>query len=248
MDWIKIGLVNGAIILAMYFLDRWRMKKLRLKKQGVAVHLERTEDASRCFKTDESKRKFEKEEVDPAAAGIAGETIVAGQLSRLPEKYKVFHKVWLDSRPPRQIDHVVVSDDVVFVLETKNYSTKVRLSQSRKGKWYKKNGDYCSDNSLRNPFTQLILYVGILKNMLLRRGMDKVVVQPVVVSVGKLQLDGIASNIPIVCSNEICSYIVNYYSPFWLSSDKKQRLSSFFNECVQANRPGDETSVEASSS
>ena len=52
---------------------------------------------------------------------------MADCLDRLPESYKVFNDLLLQSKDGRtfQLDHVVVSPFGVFVIETKNYTGKI---------------------------------------------------------------------------------------------------------------------------
>jgi len=60
----------------------------------------------------------------PKIKGFFGEKSVAFQLSRLdPSKYKVINNIILQSgEKTTQIDHVVVSNYGIFVIETKNYN------------------------------------------------------------------------------------------------------------------------------
>lgn len=60
----------------------------------------------------------------PVILGRLGETSVSARLARLPkDRYTVFHDVLLDtSRGTTQIDHIVVAETGIFVIETKNYT------------------------------------------------------------------------------------------------------------------------------
>ncbi|MGL5383502.1 MAG: nuclease-related domain-containing protein [Culicoidibacterales bacterium] len=71
----------------------------------------------------------------PVIIGFLGERNVKKQLNKLPESYKLFHDVMfqLDNKMC-QIDHIVVSEHGIFVLETKNYSGTIYGSKKPK-KW-----------------------------------------------------------------------------------------------------------------
>src|SRR5690554_6493192 len=60
----------------------------------------------------------------PQIKGFIGEKIIAFVLKRLDkEKYTVINDVMVETeRGTSQIDHVIVSDYGIFVVETKNYS------------------------------------------------------------------------------------------------------------------------------
>ncbi|MDN5364321.1 MAG: hypothetical protein PWQ91_1383 [Eubacteriales bacterium] len=65
----------------------------------------------------------------PKIRGFFGEKSVAFFLSRLdPAKYKVLHNVMLPAgSKTTQIDHIVVSNYGIFVIETKNYGGWITL-------------------------------------------------------------------------------------------------------------------------
>lgn len=84
--------------------------------------------------------------------GKYGELKVAHILSRLPKEYHVFNDVYLVVKGrSSQIDHVVISQYGIFVIETKNYSGAVYGSENAEN-WtqYLKGVGY----KFRNPIKQ----------------------------------------------------------------------------------------------
>lgn len=72
----------------------------------------------------------------PKIKGFLGEKVVSAILSRLnPQKYTVINDVMLNiNGKTSQIDHVVVSNYGIFVIETKNYKGWI-LGDERSEYW-----------------------------------------------------------------------------------------------------------------
>lgn len=76
------------------------------------------------------------EELNPLIAGAIGENLVVKELEKLSDKYILFNDFSMDFKPPIynkkendrifsiQIDHLLVADSGIFILETKNWSKK----------------------------------------------------------------------------------------------------------------------------
>lgn len=73
---------------------------------------------------------------EPKIKGYLGEKAIAGILSKLePEKYTVINDVMLNvGGKTSQMDHIVVSDYGIFVIEAKNYKGWI-LGDERNGQW-----------------------------------------------------------------------------------------------------------------
>ena len=96
--------------------------------------------------------------------GDYGELRVAQILSQLPDEYHVFNDVYLETHGrSSQIDHVVISQYGVFVIETKNYSGAVYGSENAE-QWtqYLKGDGY----EFRNPIKQNQSHVWAIKDTL----------------------------------------------------------------------------------
>lgn len=63
---------------------------------------------------------------EPLMQGVQGETIVAQELSRLPDSYYIIHDVTLYFKIKVQIDHVVVGPTGIFAIETKSMGGHLR--------------------------------------------------------------------------------------------------------------------------
>ena len=73
-------------------------------------------------------------ELQPLIAGAIGEDLVVNEIRKLSEKFTLFNDFYVEFNPPIynkkdndriysvQIDHLLVSDSGIFIIETKNWS------------------------------------------------------------------------------------------------------------------------------
>ena len=101
----------------------------------------------------------------PKIKGFIGEKSVAFLLSRLdPTKYRVINDVMLDvDGKTSQIDHLVVSDFGVFVIETKNYKGWI-IGEEHSESWTQV--IYKRKEKLYNPIRQNYGHIQALKHHL----------------------------------------------------------------------------------
>lgn len=101
----------------------------------------------------------------PKIKGYYGEKSVAFFLSRLdPEKYKVINNIMLQvGGRTSQIDHVVVSDYGIFVIETKNYQGWI-IGNEYDDNWTQV--IYKRKEKLHNPIKQNYGHIQALKEVL----------------------------------------------------------------------------------
>ncbi|MBA5630342.1 NERD domain-containing protein [Moheibacter lacus] len=100
----------------------------------------------------------------PKIKGIVGENQVSGVLRKLGKDYVVIHNVKLNIRGSlSQIDHVVVSDYGVFVIETKNYKGWI-LGYENSQNWTQVIYKY--KNKFYNPVLQNRGHIYALKYLL----------------------------------------------------------------------------------
>ena len=101
----------------------------------------------------------------PKIKGYFGERSVAFFLSRLdPSKYKVINNIMLQfGRRTTQIDHVVVSNYGIFVIETKNYKGWI-LGNEYDEYWTQV--IFKRKEKLRNPIKQNYVHIDALKEAL----------------------------------------------------------------------------------
>lgn len=101
----------------------------------------------------------------PNIKGFMGEKTVAFLLSGLdPKKYKVINNIMLQvNGRTMQIDHIVVSNYGVFVIETKNYKGWIRGNEFDES-WTQ--GIYKSKKKFNNPIKQNYGHIQALKEVL----------------------------------------------------------------------------------
>ncbi len=101
----------------------------------------------------------------PKIKGLFGEKSVAFFLSRLdPDKYKVINNIMLQTgSKTTQIDHIVVSNYGIFVIETKNYKGWI-LGNEYDDYWTQV--IYKRKEKLRNPIKQNYGHIQALKQAL----------------------------------------------------------------------------------
>lgn len=90
----------------------------------------------------------------PKWKGKAGEKMVKRILSKLePESYYVLHDVMIHTEygDTTQIDHIVIAETGVFVIETKNYEGWI-YGREKAARWTQ--GIFRKKHSFQNPFRQ----------------------------------------------------------------------------------------------
>ena len=102
----------------------------------------------------------------PSRKGARGERIVASRLrDGLPEEYQILNDVYLPlpDGTTTQIDHIVVSQYGVFVVETKNYSGWI-FGNEKSAKWTQT--IYHCKHSFQNPIRQNYRHICALSDNL----------------------------------------------------------------------------------
>lgn len=140
----------------------------------------------------------------PAFKGKAGEKEVIKKLSSLPaEKYISLHDILISSESgTTQIDHIVLSDKGIFVIETKNYQGII--SGTEKSFNWQQN-IYGNKNQFKNPVHQNYGHIKALQ-ALLPEDMD-VPFYSVVAFSPKAKLNVSAENAAILYYPDIPGYI-----------------------------------------
>jgi len=103
--------------------------------------------------------------IDKKVSGIVGEKIVASILSRLDrEKYKIINNliIYID-KGATQIDHLVISNYGIFVIETKNYQGII-LGEENSNYWTQIL--YKNRENFYNPIRQNNWHIQVLENIL----------------------------------------------------------------------------------
>lgn len=140
----------------------------------------------------------------PKRKGAKGEREVAKILRRLSKKkYIVLNDIYIKANNrSTQIDHLVISAQGIFVIETKNYDGWIHgheKSQYWTQTFYKKKIQF------RNPIKQNWAHIFILKEVL--SGFGYVYYHPIIVFAGKAELKNISSNVPVIYKKHLLKTI-----------------------------------------
>ncbi|WP_417446106.1 nuclease-related domain-containing protein [Kangiella sp.] len=101
----------------------------------------------------------------PYIKGKAGERRVKSASSRLdPSRYTIFHDVTLSTHDgTTQIDHIIISRQGIFVIETKNYSGWIFGSEKDR---FWTQVIYKNKNKFQNPLFQNYKHIKVLRDLL----------------------------------------------------------------------------------
>ena len=126
-------------------------------------------------------------------SGIRGEQIVATNLSELPNSYMSINDVKIGYG---NIDHIVIGENGIFVIETKNYEGTISVTGDT---WIHSNRRWKNSYFLKSPSKQVKNNAVNLKSFLLERTQV-----PLNFKIQKMFIPGI-----VVLSNQFCSFTAN---------------------------------------
>lgn len=157
--------------------------------------------------------------------GKVGEKIVSSKLLSLPDEYYLFNDVYIEVEGRSvQIDHVIISQYGIFVIETKNY--KGWIFGTDKAEYWVKNM-YGKKYQFRNPLKQNYSHVKSLQT-LLDISIDKLV--PIVVFLRGATLKCNTTG-NVVYYHQINNMILSYSTPIFTESEVQllvKKLSSVY--------------------
>lgn len=162
----------------------------------------------------------------PKRKGAKGEREVARILRRLSKKqYIVLNDIYIRANDrSTQIDHLVISRQGIFVIETKNYAGWIHGHEKSQ---YWTQTFYQKKIQFRNPIKQNWAYIFILKSALSAFGY--VNYHPIIVFAGKAKLKNISSNIPVIYKNRLLKTIKKTDSDN-LSFSQVEEIAAYLNE------------------
>ena len=145
----------------------------------------------------------------PKQKGARGERLVARRLRRgLPDEYLILNDIYLPlpDGTTTQIDHVVVSQYGVFVVETKTYSGWI-FGDEKSAQWTQT--IYCKKSRFQNPIRQNYRHICALADNL---GIDRSYFHGVVAFTGDCEFK---SGMPlgVVYSRKAAKYIRGFKTP-----------------------------------
>lgn len=142
----------------------------------------------------------------PQAKGKRGEMRVSSHLDSLPSQYKVINDLVLKTKNGyTQIDHIVISNYGVFVIETKNYSGWIYGSESKLN-W--KQTFRRSSYEFYNPIFQNKTHISALRAQL--SDLYRIPFVPIVVFTGNCSLKVYAPNVAVIKIGDLKSTIKSY--------------------------------------
>ena len=158
----------------------------------------------------------------PKQKGKRGEKLVAGRLRKgLPDEYRILNDIYLPlpDGTTTQIDHVVVSQYGVFVVETKTYSGLIFGDE--KGKEWTQTV-YRKKSRFQNPILQNYKHICALADNL---GIDKSYFHGVVAFTGSCEFK---SGMPrgVVYSRRVAEYIRSFREPMIKGSQVDEVVSA----------------------
>lgn len=158
--------------------------------------------------------------------GAKGERDIARILRRLNKKqYIVLNDIYIRANNrSTQIDHLVISTQGIFVIETKNYDGWIHGHEKSQ---YWTQSFYKKKISFRNPIKQNWAHIFILKSALSNYRYVKY--HPMIVFAGKAKLKNISSNIPVIYKNRLLKTIKKTDSDN-LSISQVEEIAAYLNE------------------
>jgi hypothetical protein len=147
-----------------------------------------------------------KKRIIPKIKGSIGEYKVASKLKRLNQKeYIVLNNILLkNDKLTTQIDHIVISQSGIFVIETKNYKGWIHGHQNSE---YWTQSIYKHKSRLRNPIKQNWVHVFAIKKILSEYKYIKYF--PIIVFAGDGELKNVTTTLPVIYTNKLIRTIKN---------------------------------------
>ncbi|GAA4303513.1 NERD domain-containing protein [Aestuariibaculum suncheonense] len=158
----------------------------------------------------------------PRIKGARGEDEVSKKLNRLNKRaYIVLNDILLKfGDSSTQIDHVVICQSGIFVIETKNYKGWIHGHQNSE---YWTKTIYRYKKKLRNPIKQNWVHVYALKDILAEFGFIEYF--PVVVFAGVGKLMNVTSDLPVIKTKKLRKTIKKLNRTEYLSYDIMQEIA-----------------------
>jgi hypothetical protein len=169
----------------------------------------------------------------PAVKGFLGERRVRNQLNKLsPGNYRVFNNIMIKrNKGTSQIDHLVISPQGFFVIETKNY-----------GGWIHGNDDseywtrtfYRSKIKFHNPVRQNWGHICALQEILPEY--EKVPCHSVVVFAGNAKLMNVTTKADVIYPDQLLETITSHKGPRHLSSGEMEKIANLLQQSSVKDR------------
>jgi len=166
----------------------------------------------------------------PKIKGKYGEAKISLLLKLLSsKKYKIINDVLIrnESRSS-QIDHIVISNYGIYVIETKNYKGWIF---GHEGSTYWTQTLYKKKYEFRNPVFQSWGHINTLKAILPE--FSHIPFYPIIVFTGNAKLKKITSKVPVINSSKLIRYISNCDTTEYISNDE---ILQIYQKLVRLNK------------
>ncbi len=142
----------------------------------------------------------------PEIKGNFGESIVARQLSKLDrEEYRVINDALIVSGDrSSHIDHIVISQFGIFVIETKHYKGWIHGDEHSE---YWTQSIYSDKFKFRNPIKQNLGHIRALRSIL--RDYPQATYHSIIAFTGSAELKNVYTSVPVVYGWELRRTILN---------------------------------------
>jgi len=174
-----------------------------------------------------------KQKADTYKRGLEGEQQTCSVLALLPDSYIILYNLNIQVNGRHsQIDHVVIGDNGIFVVETKNVNGRISgTAEDHEVIQYKtgqQGGQY--SKRLYNPIRQVSTHVFNISALLKSNNINTWIQGIVYFSNPQAQVNLVSNKIPVFSeyingSSDMNTYITNYQCRgYKLSSEQKQKL------------------------
>ena len=172
------------------------------------------------FSTQKNNHKLFERFYSTEDIGSAGEDRVAEELSNLDDDYIVLNNCMFRIKDKTtQIDHIVVSEYGIFVIETKNYSGWIFGNEKAK---YWRQSFKTEQHQFYNPVKQNHGHVYTLKYLLYK--LSNIKYFPIVVFAGTAELKEINSTMPVVYEYQLLGMIKSFSDTKCISHENVKRI------------------------
>ena len=165
--------------------------------------------------------------------GEIGERKVNKLLSKLNKgKYSIINNIKVPSRKGiTQIDHVVISNFGVIVIETKNYKGII-YGDENKEYWYK--NYYGRKNKFYSPILQNQGHINAIKNII---DDEEIPIYSIVVFISGCELDS-KSNFSddVIYEKELISRILQYKNKVMANKERKNIYNKIFKSSLDCSK------------
>ena len=169
-----------------------------------------------CFLTKERKKNKAIEK------GIEGEREVKKILKKLPREYIVLNDLFINYKDRfAQIDHVILSNKGIFVIETKNYSGKIYGDKYIKYWIQKLNG---RKNKFYSPIWQNKTHINAIKFLL--KDYRDVPIYSVIVFCGRCNIKKVKSDGNVIHVKRLKRYIKRFKSDIFIKNEQILNIST----------------------